>query len=157
MGIETALLIAGTVVSAGSAIQQGRQAKAVGEYQAAQAAADADAARGQSLVQAERIREAGKRQRSAAVAAQAASGVNIGEGTAELINTEITRDAEQDALTAIYSGRVRGQQLDAQGQAARISGDNAGAAGYLNAAGSALRAGANFDGWKTSQRTARRY
>lgn len=150
MGIETAILIAGAAVSAGSAISQGQQAKATGQYQAAQAAADANATRASAQLEAEQIRKAGQRQRSAAVASQAAAGVKVDTGTAELINTEITQNAEQDALTTIQSGSSRARQINAGGEAALISGKNASRAGVLNATSTALSAGATIaKGWRT--------
>lgn len=152
MGIETAILIAGAAVSAGSAISQGQQAKATGQYQAAQAAADANAARASAQLEAEQIRKAGQRQRSAAMASQAAAGVKVDTGTAELINTEITQNAEQDALTTIQSGTTRSRQINAQGEAALISGKNASRAGVLNATSTALSAGATIaKGWRTPE------
>lgn len=146
------LTVASATIAGGSAIMQGQQAQAMGDYQNAQAQADANAAQGDAEVQAMQIREAGKRQRSSAVAAQAASGVDIGSGTAELINTEITKNAEQDAISTILSGRYRGQQLSNQGAFAKMKGDNAAMAGYASAAGTAMSAGSTYNGgWKTSQ------
>jgi hypothetical protein len=146
------LLVVSAAVSAGSAIYQGQQAEDMADYQNAQAQADANAAQGDAEVQAMQIREAGKRQRSAAIAAQTASGVDIGSGTAELINTEITKESEQDAISTILSGRYRGQQLSNQGAFAKIKGNNAATAGYVSAAGTALNAGASANGgWKSSQ------
>jgi hypothetical protein len=151
MGIETVLLVAGAAISAGSAISAGRQAKATGEYQAQQAAADANAARESAKLEADQIRKAGQRQRASAVAAQAAAGVKMDTGTAEIINTEITQNAEQDALTTIQSGINRSRQINAGGQASKISGDNANRAGYLNAASTALGAGSSLArGWRTT-------
>lgn len=148
---STIMLVAAGV-SAGTAIYQGQQAEEMGDYKNAQAQADANAAQGDAEVQAMQIREAGKRQRSAAVAAQSASGVDIGSGTAELINTEITKGAEQDAISTILSGRYRGQQLSNQGAFAKIKGENAANAGYASAAGTALNAGSTYNGgWKSSQ------
>jgi hypothetical protein len=148
----TTLLIASAAIAGGSAIMQGQQAQAMGDYQNAQAQADANAAQGDAEVQAMQIREAGKRQRSSAVAEQAASGVDIGSGTAELINTEITKESEQDAISTILSGKYRGRQLSNQGAFAKMKGDNAAMAGYASAAGTALNAGSSmYGGWKTSQ------
>lgn len=146
------LAIAGSIVSGGTAIMQGQQAQAMGNYQAAQAQADADATKSAALLEAKSIRAAGKKQRSAAIAAQAASGVAIDSGTAEVINQEIDSGAEYDATMAILNGGTRSRQISAQGQAAKIGGDNAARAGFLNAGASALRAGGNFmgSGWKTT-------
>lgn len=147
----TTLLLASTAVSGVSAIAQGQQAQAMGNYQAAQAQADADATKAAALIEAKNIRAAGKRQQSAAMAAQAASGVTIDSGTAEVINREIATNSEYDAQIAILTGGTRARQLSAQGEAARISGNNAATAGFLNAGASALRAGYTVgSGWKST-------
>jgi hypothetical protein len=150
MGIETALLVS-AAVSAGSAVVQGVQANKMGKYQQAQAQADADAAAASARLEAGNIRKAGERQRSAARAALAASGVNVDEGTAELINTEITQNAEQDALTTIQTGGNRARMINAEGDLARIQGRNAQTAGILSAGSTALSAGATYGrsrGWR---------
>lgn len=184
--IMMGLAAAGAATSAISAINQGKQAQAEGErmqrqseiqaqqaqaignYQQAQAQADADTARGEAEIQARKIREASKLQRSAAIAASAGSGLSVSDGTAELINYEIIKGGENDALTTILSGNTRARQLIAQGQGAAISGDNSAAnaraagaaakasgdnamnAGYLNAATSALKFGSTYaGGWKS--------
>lgn len=146
----TILMAAGAAVSGLSAISQGQQAKAMGNYQAAQAAADADAARGYAELEAKSIRDAAKKQRSAAIAAQAGAGVSVDVGTAELINQEIDAGGEYDAQMAILTGGTRARQLNAQGEAARIGGSNAARAGFMNAGATALSAGYKVaSGWKS--------
>jgi hypothetical protein len=139
------LLIAGTAVSAMSSINQGRQAAAMGNYQNAQAQADADATNGEAELQARQIRDAGKRQKSAAIAASAASGFSVDDNTAELINNQIDQGSEQDALTTILAGKNNARRLQAQGEMAKIQGKNARTAGYMSAISSGMRAGY---GWK---------
>jgi hypothetical protein len=144
----TILLAAGTAMTAMGAINQGERSSAMGNYQNAQAQADGEAAQAESLIQARQIREAGKRQKSAATAASAASGFNVDDGTAELINNQIDQGAEQDALTTILAGKSRQRQLSAQGEMAKTQGENARSAGYISAIGSGLSAAS---GWKASQ------
>ena len=91
-------------------------ATAYGQYQAGQAAADAQDAQGKQLAtqagqqqdaanaEAERIRAAARRQRAEAAAAYAGSGVSVGEGTPLKIDQEIARGGELDALNTIISG-----------------------------------------------------
>ena len=148
---------------------QAQQSIAIGNYQKAQAEADADTARGEAALQAEQIRKAGQRQRSAAIAATAGSGTSVSDGTAELINYEIMQGAEKDALTTILSGNTRARQIIVQGQgaslsadtaaansraygtSAQISGQNAKKAGYTSAATSALKFGAQAaGGWSST-------
>lgn len=150
MGIETIALVAGAAISGTAAIAAGEQAKATGDYQAEQANADALAAQGEGQVQASKIREEAKRQRAQSVAALAASGVNVSVGTAEQIQTDVTRRGEVDALTAILSGKQASNARVAEGQAAKIAGDNAETAGYLNAAGTALSTFGTASRWRTN-------
>jgi hypothetical protein len=140
-------MVAGAALSAASAINQGEQAAATGNYQNAQAQADAEAAKGEAELQARQIRDAGKRQKAAATAASAASGLSISDGTAELINNQIDQGSEQDALTSILNGKHNARTLQAQGEMSKISGDNARTAGYASAIGSVAKAAS---GWKTS-------
>ncbi|MDP3615341.1 MAG: hypothetical protein Q8R98_26180, partial [Rubrivivax sp.] len=185
--IMLGLAAAGAATTAYSAVQQGKAAEAegnrvaavaenqaqqsiaIGNYQKAQAEADADTARGEAVLQAEQIRAASKRQRSAAIAATAGSGTSVSDGTAELINFEIMQGGEKDALTTILSGNTRARQIIAQGQGASISADNAAAnsraygtsaqisgqnakkAGYTSAATSALKFGSQaYGGWSST-------
>jgi hypothetical protein len=146
ISLATALLVGGTAFSAVGAIQQGEQAAAMGNYQNDQAKADAEAAKGAAEVQARQIRDAGKRQKSAAIAASAASGFSVSDGTAELINNQIDQGSEQDALTSILNGKHNARTLQAQGEMSKISGDNARTAGYVSAIGSVSKAAS---GWKS--------
>lgn len=147
ISMAAALLIGSTAVSAMGAVQQGEQAAAMGNYQNAQAKADAEAAQGEAKLRAQQIREAGKRQKSAATAASAASGVSVSDGTAELINNQIDQGAEQDALTTILSGGNTARRIKAQGEFAKTQGENARTAGYLSAMGVGMKAAS---GWRSS-------
>ncbi|UAN53469.1 hypothetical protein KGP26_10595 [Serratia sp. JSRIV002] len=152
-GVEIAL-VASSVLAAGGAVAQGQQQKKMANYQAAQANADADAARAAGRVEAARIRKAGAQQASQANAALAASGVETGEGTALRITSDITGDAEQDAYTTTMNGINTGARYNAQAQADRLSGKNAATAGYINAGSSLLQAGSTmYSGWKKPNST----
>ncbi|MHA7847245.1 hypothetical protein [Serratia sp. D1N4] len=147
-GVEIAL-VASSVLAAGGAVAAGQQQKKMANYQAAQANADAEAARGAAKVQADRIRKAGRQQAAQANAALAASGVETGEGTALRITSGIIGDAEQDAYTTTMNGMNTGARYNAQAQADRISGNNAATTGYINAGSSLLSAGGTmYSGWK---------
>jgi len=142
------LMIAATAVTAGSSIMQGMQAKETADANAElarrQGAADQDAA----VAQAEKIRKAGQQQAGQANAALAASGVSIGSGTPVLIDEQIYRDSESDAMNTILTGTR--QQRSANDQAALLEsqGQNAQTAGFLNAGASVLAGGAKVGkGW----------
>lgn len=121
-----------------SALGEGSQKKAWGKYQAKQAAADGQAALGVAKVEAQKIRRAAKEQQSKAIAATAASGVDVGDGSAALIQNEITQRAESDALMAIFDGQDALYRNLAQGQAYKIQGEAASKSSMWKAGGSLL-------------------
>ena len=148
-----ALAVGGGVVSA------------VGGIQAANAQADAQEAQGQALAaqagqqqdaanaQAERIRAAARRQAAEARAAAAAGGVSVDAGTPVVLNKEITRAGEVDALNTIISG---GRESTALTTEAANMGSIAGAtrsAGKTQAFGTLMSSAAtafNASGWRTN-------
>ncbi len=148
-GLEIAL-VAGTALSAGGALMQASAQSDMANYQREQAAADAQTAASQAQVEARRIRAAGDRQRAEARASLAASGVTVGVGTAEQIDQTVNARAEEDALLAIYGGKVKGQQIQTAGNLAGAQSDNAATASIINAGTSVLSGyGAMARGWKT--------
>lgn len=107
MGVETAIIaasIAATAFSAYSTVQSGKQAGLNAEAQSDQAQIDADGAASAAVVQADRIRRLARTQAGSANAALAASGVEVGAGTAININEEIIGNAEEDAALTIFNG-----------------------------------------------------
>lgn len=152
-GAEIALVIGavGTGVSVYSQVQQADQAKDVANQQQAQAAADAAYADSEAQVQARTIRKAAERQRAEARASLAGSGVVVGEGTAEQIDTQIATDSEQDALMAIYDGGNRARSISVSGSQAAQRSRNASTAATTGAFTSALQGGSTLArGWNTS-------
>lgn len=136
-------------LSAGAAIQQGEESRRYNNYLAAQAEADSRAERGAAQVEAERILKASKRQRSEAVAALAASGVDVNSSTALKIDEEISRGAAEDAFLTLTGGSDRAARLNAEASGARYAGKQAQRAGYVNAASSLLSSGSSIGrGWK---------
>lgn len=151
MGIEVALLAAGTALAAGSAIyggiQQQQAASTQAELTRRQSAQEADAA----VAQAEKIRKAARQQNAEATANLAASGVSVGSGTPIRISNEITRTSEQDAYQTILSGRRAYDSGISQAGMLNASGDNAMTTGLLSAGGSLLSGAASTykAGWRT--------
>jgi len=148
-GIEL-ILLAGTAASVVGQVQQGRQQKEMADAQAVQAIQEgayrADAAKSQ----AEKIRRAGQAQVGAANAALAKSGVKLGEGTPLEIQKAITQNSEQDALTAILSGKRMLSSAEMEARLLRKSGDNAVENSYYGAGSTILAAGGQYarGGWK---------
>lgn len=131
---------------------QAKQQEANLKFSADQANADAAAEKGAAMVEAERIRKAGKIQRAQATAAAAASGVDVNSPTALKINDEITANAEQDAMLTILGGVDRGNRLNQQAQADRYGASAARTAGRVNQFSTLLSSAATFtnngQGWK---------
>lgn len=142
--------IASTAFSAVSQINQGRQEQKFRNYQADQAQADAQAEREVGMIKADKTRKAGRAQQSEARAALAASGVEVGAGTPLLIEGEIARSAEEDALQEMLYGSRKGTRLDTEAQGFRMAGENAAAAGRTKAIGSVLAGGKSLmsPGWR---------
>lgn len=142
---------AAAVYSVYSTVQSGKQAAMNADAQAEQAAADANTEKSAAVVQAERIRRLARIQNSEANAALAASGVEVGEGTAININEEITRNAEEDAALTIFGGANRAQRLNADGSNYRMAGSQARSAANGQAVGTLLSSASNaYTGWKGS-------
>lgn len=144
-------MAAGSAISALGQIQQGKAQQKAYEEQAQQAVNEgayrADAAK----AQAEKIRKAGRAQVGEARASLAASGVKLGDGTALEVEGDITRNSEEDALSALLSGK---RSTDAAQQEAKLlnrAGSNAVTNSIYGAAGTVLSTGANIaSGWKKS-------
>lgn len=146
-------LVAAAGISAYSAIQQGEQQKEWGDYQAAQAQADANAEKSAAEVHAEKIRKLARIQAGEASASLAGSGVDVGEGTALNINKDIYGRAEEDAVMTIFGGVDRAARGNAEAAGYKLKGEQAQQSGYLNATSSLLSAAGNYgraSGWKTS-------
>lgn len=146
-----AAIAASTAYSAYSTVQSGKQANLNAEAQSDQAQIDADGAASAAVVQADRIRRLARTQASSANAALAASGVEVGAGTAININEEIVGNAEEDAALTIFNGqnqKTRGY-VDASNIA--LGGRQNQSAANSQALGSVLSTGAQVGmSWKAS-------
>jgi len=147
-GLEL-LAIAGTAVSAGTAIMSGQQAKETADVNAELQRREGEADKDAAVAQAEKIRKAQKYAIGAANAATAASGAAIGEGSALRINEQIYKDSEEDAYSTLLTGTRQQRTANDQASITRSQGRNAETAGYLNAGASVLSGGAQIaKGWK---------
>lgn len=148
-----ALMAAGTATTLYGVDTQAKQGEANAKFQAAQAEADARVETDAAKIEAQRIRDAAKKQRSQAIAAAAASGVDVNSPTALRINEDITRNAEEDAVLTILGGRDSAARMGQQAQASRIAGSNARTAGRVQQASTLLSAASsayNGGNWKRS-------
>lgn len=148
--IAAAAVAASAAYSAYSSVQSGKQAQLNADAQSEQAQLDADNAASAATVQAERIRKLARANAGQANAALAASGVEVGEGTAVNINEEIYGNAEEDAVMTILNGenaKKRGY-VDASNTA--LYGSQQRSAANSQAVGTVLGAGAQLGMWKAS-------
>lgn len=125
---------------------QRRAANADAQAQELAAAQERDAA----MVEAARIRKAGERTAGTARAQLAASGIDVGSGTAVVIDQNITQDANTDAEYTLLTGERRGRAYDASAAQSRARGKNAVAGSVLGSVTTGLQ------GWKAvkDQKTA---
>lgn len=140
-------------VNAFSSVQAGKNARGAIESQATQMDFQAAREEAAALDTAKVIRRAGRRQVAQTGAAYAGAGVKVGEGTAQLVEDEITQDVEHDAFQALLTGDRRANALRTQADLARITGKSTEQAGNVNAANSVLRSGyqsMQTSGWRTN-------
>ena len=130
--MAVAAVVAATALTAYSQIQEGR-------YANKQAKADAEAQRGQSRLEAERLLDQSKRVRSAAQAQAADNGLDVGIGSPVKIDEQIAYDANQDAWMTRITGDSRARGMEIQGKNARND-------GYMQAASTALNAASSYYG-----------
>lgn len=116
-----------------------------GKYAAEQANADAEAEAARSRLEAQRIREEGRKARSAAAAQAADNGLDLGVGSPVVIDQEIAYESEQDAWMTRLTGQSRASRISSQGRAEQKLA-NAQATGTLLQA-----AASSYSGYKGAQ------
>ena len=145
------MMAAAAGMQAVGAITQGREQAQAMNYSAQLQEQQAAATRGAAEVQANQMREAGRRQLGQARSALAGSGVRVdAPGSALEVQSEISRRAEQDALSAILSGRYQAQSMETEAAGLRSGARNVRRAGLTAAATSVLAAGARYSQWQSS-------
>jgi hypothetical protein len=146
-GAEIAI-IGATALSAGSAIMGGQQQKDMSEYQADQADADADTARQAAELNAEKVRDKARKVAASARASIASSGLSLDSVTANLINKDIVKRSEEDAIMGVDDADSMAKRLRAGASVDRLRGSSAQKAGYISAGSSALATyGQHKAGW----------
>lgn len=150
-GIEL-LMVASTGMSVMGQLSQGQAQKDMYAAQAQATVNDAAYRSDAATAQAEKIRKAGKAQIGEANASLAASGVKLGQGSALEVKKSIIQNSEEDALSAILSGKRTVAAADKEASMLNQAGDNAVTNSYMGAAGTVLSAGGNYmrGGWKMS-------
>lgn len=158
MGVETAIIaasLAATAFSAYSTVQSGKQASLNADAQSEQAQLDADNAASAAVVQADRIRRLARNQAGEANASLAASGVEVGAGTAVNINEDIIGNAEEDAAMTIFNGQNQKKRGYVDASNIALNGSQAQSSANSQAASSVLAGGSSaYFGWKAATRNA---
>lgn len=147
------LMLAGTTVSVAGQLQQGRAAKRAADADAARMDYQALIEQDNALATAQQIRREGVRERGQTLGAIAASGVEVGQGSALDAEREVMTDAETDAYLAILNGERAAQGLRSDAQSTRRAGRDARRAANVAAVGTLLSAGAQgmrASGWRSA-------
>lgn len=138
------IMAAGAAVSAAGQYQQGQDAKAGAGLQSDLINRQALEVQDAGTQEAGKIRKAAESGRGAAVAGMAASGVQIGEGSALDVERQILKLGEEDAMMTLLNAdrQARGMRDQARltkwgGQQAVAASNTAMAGTFLQAAGKA--------------------
>jgi hypothetical protein len=134
----TMMMIASTTMTVGSTLAQGSAANKQAKFQAQQAEQQARNEGVTAAQRAEKIRRMGRQQQSEARAALAGSGVDVGQGSALVIDKQIGVDSQSDAMTELLNGTQRSNTLNDEAGAMRIAGESVKSSALLSALGSAI-------------------
>ena len=132
------------VATAGGQIAAGHAAAEAGKANAENLRRQGDAEMQSASQKANDMRYAGNRLMGETRVTQAKAGVDLSGGSAADVAAESALNVEQDALRALYGGRVKKWQADAQANIARTEGKNAKTMGYINAGTTLLKGGAGY-------------
>jgi hypothetical protein len=145
----TMIAMAGSAISAGGALMQGKQAAAMADYQAQVYKRQAEQEQQASAYEQQRERHRQELAQSAARAQVGASGVALQGSPAEVLAAN-ARQGELDVQGMRYGSQLRSNALSTQGDISQFSGKQARQASYLAGAstllsgvGSAVRMGGN--------------
>lgn len=103
------------------AAQAAATARQIGEYNAALAEREGEAARQQAAYEEDRARERGEKLKSAQRAAAGKSGIVWGEGSSVLVGATTAEDIELDALMIRHAGDVNAVAAEAKAAQARFN------------------------------------
>lgn len=134
----TALTVAATAYSAYSSRQSSKA-------QTKQAEQNARNAESQGRVEASRIRELGKKQKSAAQVQMAANGLDINADNTivDTVENDIDMNSSKDAWTTFFNHKNQSAQYMTDASAYKAQGQNATVSGILNLGSTALSAYGN--------------
>lgn len=138
------MMIVGSVISAASQVQQGKQQEAMANSEAGQMESQAKNEFAASQVQAMEDRRQARLATSRAQAVGAASGADPTSASFVKNTSDIEGRGELNALTSLWSGADRARQLNNQAKATRISGKQAAKAANIGAMTTLLQSGGSL-------------
>lgn len=140
---------AGAAISAAGQYQQGQDAKTNANLQGSLIDRQAAEVVDSGEHEAEKIRKSAEAGRGSAVAGMAASGVEIGEGSALEVERKILLNGEEDAMMTILNANRQARNMRDQARLVRHGGQQAKDASYTQMAGTFLQAaGKGYNMWK---------
>ena len=144
MGALAIAQIAATALAAGATVYSTVNARNQAKAQSKQAEQNARNAESQGRVEAERIRNLGKKQTSAAQAQMAANGLdlNADNTVVDVIEDDINMNSSKDAWTTFFNYKNQSAQFKTDASAYKAQAHNATVSGILNA-GSTILSGAS--------------
>ena len=143
MAVAPALMIIGTIVSAGAAVMGAVAAKNQADFQSDVAKQNAKIAQQRAAAEAARIRRDNQRRIGSQTTGFGAAGVTI-EGSAADALDQSTMIGEEDAQLALFGGSLDARQQSINAKAAKSSGNAALVGGLGRAGGTALTGAATF-------------
>lgn len=146
------IMAAATAVQVVSAIQQGKAAKAAGDYNAQVAQQNAKMERDQAAMAAAQADREGRLRLGAIRAAQGASGGAAGQGSVIDVLGDVAGQNELEKQGIMYRGEARARGYEGTAALERAEGKVAQTAGYLKA-GKDLLSGsvATYDAFKRTR------
>lgn len=144
-GVELAL-VAGGLSTAGTLIGV-QQQQELADFQAEQATANAETAQQAGEIAAEKTRERARKVAAAARASLAASGIDIGSPSAELINKDILERGEKDAFVQTADAGDRASRLRQQADVFSLRGAQAPIAGATQIGQTVISTGTGAGFW----------
>ena len=148
MADPATMMVASTVLSAGSSVMGGVAADKAASSEAKQLRRNANARVAQGTRDVHEIKRDGKRVESDAVAAMAGGGSAFDAGMAERLG-DIGEITDYNALAAMYEAETDASGLRMQAKARRKSGQRALATGFIKAGSTVLDGASKYYGPKT--------
>lgn len=147
---QIALMAAGALIKANATLKQGQAEHDAANWQAKILERQAGQVLQASARGAYNIRRAGKMAQSEARGEYAVAGVDVGAGSAQLVQSDIFRRSEIDARTALLEGKQQATALQDEAAFKRWSGDMARQASRQQAMSDVLGTGAGIaKNWST--------